>query len=277
MQRPEIDRQLEALLVFPSIPGFGEHPLVPSASTNYSLIGTAFDYLLRFGLQRRVSFAMSREWVAEEGLRSLVARGYGHPARRLSQKTIDAATKAISEAKAACSEYCEHGEITNALLQSALRLAQIDALVRSGIKVKWFGVVDLKDMRELRRLMDLVPWQEFTPRKRCLLNPTFGRASTLVGGADADLLLDDTLIEIKTTKSGAFSKTYVKQLVGYYVLFLIGGIDGAEAEDDIAKIGVYAARYGRLVRIPVRSVVPPMALRSLTKLFQQGYPGEHHG
>ena len=43
---------------------------------NYGIVGTAFDYLFRFGLQRLNESAKTTRWVAESGLR--VIRGGGH-------------------------------------------------------------------------------------------------------------------------------------------------------------------------------------------------------
>ncbi|WP_141591521.1 hypothetical protein [Myxococcus sp. AB056] len=267
---PDFGPRLEHLLKFPRIPPFGPHPLVPSSSPNAPLIGAAFDYLLRFDLQRRFPLAVAREWVAETGLRKLSARQQKKPTQFLAaQKTLDTATRAIHQARLAHADYLKHGDLSNDLLQAVLRLAQIDSLARSGIVPKWFGVVELHDMRELRHLMDAIPWSDLTPQWRCILNPTFGRASALVGGADADILFDDSLIEIKTTKNGAFSREYIKQLAGYYILQLIGGVDGTPAGDTIQYLGVYSARYGRIIRVPVREVVPSSSIQELTNLFQE--------
>lgn len=42
-------------------------------TTHYGLIGTAFDYLCRFCLQRCYPHAIARKWVAEETLSLLMA------------------------------------------------------------------------------------------------------------------------------------------------------------------------------------------------------------
>ncbi|RLJ00615.1 MAG: hypothetical protein DRP08_06425 [Candidatus Aenigmatarchaeota archaeon] len=51
----------------------------------------------------------------------------------------------------------------------------------------------------------------FKPKKICILNPTFGRASELVHGADCDLVIDDTIIDIKTTQETKFRRDYFSQ------------------------------------------------------------------
>ena len=49
------------------------------------------------------------------------------------------------------------------------------------------------------------------------LNPTFV-GSRYVGGADADLILDRRLIEIKTTTHARLDKSWLLQLLGYVFL-----------------------------------------------------------
>src|SRR5215831_3609438 len=50
----------------------GRQLLAAPLSKRYSLVGIAFDYLLRFHLQRFNPRAVHRSWVAELGLRQLV-------------------------------------------------------------------------------------------------------------------------------------------------------------------------------------------------------------
>ena len=45
--------------------------LAPPLSKRYSLVGTAFDYLLRFYLERLNANSTQRRWIAEAGLAKL--------------------------------------------------------------------------------------------------------------------------------------------------------------------------------------------------------------
>ena len=82
----------------------------------------------------------------------------------------------------------------------------------------------------------------FKTESLCILNPIFGRASGLVGGADCDLVIDDTLIDIKTTKYLALKREYFNQLIGYYVLSKIDQIQGAPRGYAIRRLGIYFSR-----------------------------------
>ena len=90
----------------------------------------------------------------------------------------------------------------------------------------------------------------FTSKKSIHLNPEFGIGSDLVGGAAADLIIDDTLIDIKTISTLEFSITHYRQLIGYWILSKIGKINQTE-KVQINNIGIYFARHGILKIIPV--------------------------
>jgi len=71
-----------------------------------------------------------------------------------------------------------------------------------------------------------------------VLNPTFS-GSNDVGGADADLIVDRCLIEIKTSKLAKIEPSWLRQLVGYLLL------DYTD-EHHIQSLGIYMARQGLL-------------------------------
>ncbi len=72
-----------------------------------------------------------------------------------------------------------------------------------------------------------------------VLNPTFA-GSIELGGADADLILGNTLIDIKTTKKGKPNRPQYWQIVGY-------ALADYTDEYSIDRLGFYYARYGALV------------------------------
>lgn len=77
--------------------------------------------------------------------------------------------------------------------------------------------------------------------EQAVLNPKFD-GSGEIGGADADLILDRTLLELKTTRQDSFERVdHIYQLLGYALL------DYSD-EYRLSGIGVYLARRGLLVR-----------------------------
>ena len=64
LEMSDVTARLKALR--PKVPHNIGAPLqVEPRSNRYTMVGTAFDYLLRFELQRRAPYAVSERWVAE--------------------------------------------------------------------------------------------------------------------------------------------------------------------------------------------------------------------
>jgi hypothetical protein len=190
---------------------------------------------------------------------SFVARAYAAEMQSLVSDALACEQRYISGERVRLAEICRR----------CLQLAQIDPLYRVGIADPSLGDVnqeDVDDLCSLLRLFSRQPWLQ--KRRLVLLNPTFKRASALVGGADADLVLDDMLVDIKCTKHRSFSGNVFHQLLGCYILSRIGGIEGAPPRHRIRFLAVYFARHGELYRIPVNAHLPDDRLRSVTKWFR---------
>ena len=151
--------------------------------------------------------------------------------------------------------FLNNGQINDDLIKSILLLGQLDLIYRPGRISKNFGIIDNKDVEDLNNLISLIDPKLFKANKLSLLNPTFGKASKLVGGADADLIIDDMIIEIKTIKKFELKRVHFNQLIGYYTLYRISGIDGMPAKDKIKKLGIYFSRYGYLHTFKTEDII----------------------
>lgn len=238
----------------------------PPLTKNYSLVGTAFDYLLRFYVERLNPKSKTREWIAEAGA--------------LCDIEFDDCTVSLPEivekAKVSYGEYLRSGKIDDKFLRAVICLAQLDVIYRKGLLYggddsyfKTLGKIDPKDIQDLRKLISLVQPEMFNAKKACILNQTFGRASELVGGADFDLVVDDALIEIKTTKDFEVRREYFDQLVGYYILFRIGGINGLPKSHSIKRLGIYFSRHGYLWLFKVSDVVREKSFSKFVAWFKK--------
>ena len=168
---------------------------------------------------------------------------------------VSEAIRIISRAKRAYSAYIKSGKMSKQLIESAILLARLDLIYRISFAGKNLGNVDEKDVEDLKNLMSIIKPEYFKAKKICLLNPTFGEASRLVGGADCDLVIDGAIIDIKTTRKIELKRRYFNQLIGYYILYKIGGIEGMASKYKIKRLGVYFSRYAHLQFIKVQDII----------------------
>jgi hypothetical protein len=229
-------------------PSMEETPdlIAPPLTDRPGHVGTAFDYLLRFHVRRlNPNLVHARQWVAESAV------------ERLTGNQKEDAQLVIEQAKAARDAYVASGELTNKLLELILGLARLDLVVRTGGNVSLAEVDAVRDndVNDLRHLHQIIPDQRFRVDNLSLLNPTFGKASALAGGADADLLIDETLIDVKTVREAKLTREMFNQLLGYYTLHIIGGIGDLEPKPKITQVGVYFSRFGHLHSLNLDSVV----------------------
>jgi len=251
-----------------------------------ALIGTAFDYLFRFFVKRLNPSAIANSWIAEEAVIFMEGQKFlqrvtglgpdGEPICDLlfdhdKTKLCVAAREALEYAKRNYSEYIDHGTVNDAFLASTLSLAKLDIVRRTG---KTYHNVfddadksDIADLKNLFMLLDSRYWK--SDSNICLLNPTFGeKASDLVGGADADLVIDHLLIDVKTVKESRLERKYINQLIGYYALYKIAGIDGLPRGHEIKRLGVYFSRHGCLQAFSVEDVIDQHKFPAFLRWFK---------
>lgn len=212
---------------------------------NYPLVGTAFDYLFRFFLERENPNCITKRWVAEESVLLLDTFGVDGTDKKNEMELAQKMRQFLEESKKIHAGFLVKGKLDDDVIRTAVILAQIDVFYRQGTIPPTLGTVEEGDIQDLRNLISLVDLDLFKAKNHCYLNPTFGYGSELVDGADADLIVDDTLIDIKTTKYLSFTQDLYNQLIGYYILSKLGKIN--ESEDiPISRIGIYFSRHGIL-------------------------------
>ena len=243
--------------------------LASPQTKNYMMIGTAFDYILRFYIERTNPAVKSTVWIAEHGLNELRLRSgdyiydYAGDKMRIIKNDsgeswqnedadiyrklyLDIEIK-YDQVRKEYKQYLNDGIMTSDLLGGSILLAQLDAVYRAGY-IGGFHTINEKDIDDLENLLSVAKDVDFfSTSSECLLNPSFREASKLVGGADADLIIGDTLIDIKTTMNPKqqFSDAWL-QIVGYYILNVINN-----DEYKIKNIGIYFSRHGMLKIFPV--------------------------
>lgn len=224
--------------------------VVVRGSSNPSRMGTALDYAIRFGLQARGGYPTDHRIVARGALP--IVEGYSD-----WRHYRDTAAAELEGGLADVAEITASPELSERVARGCLRLAALDTIFRAHRIDELLSPPDEVAISELQSLYRLVPWDSLYPQAWGVLNPTFGIGSTLMGGADADVVVDGCLIEIKTIVSIAPALDIVRQLVGYALLANRYGVDEGPEGVSIDMLGIYFARAGHLFRFPLAACIAP--------------------
>jgi hypothetical protein len=247
--RPKFHRKLDARL------------LIEPRSKRYMVVGSAFDYLLRFELQRLAPHAVANKWVAEDALGILwreTATGSVawdifaalEPQYRLPPHEVASRVrKILQDSRAAVTAYLNCKAPKRArraeLAGHAIRLAKLDDVGRAWRLDPRFEEADPEDVGDLLSLLAIVPFESLLHAKLMLLNPRFPCTAKLFGAADADLIAGDMLLDFKVTKYCELTADNLDQLLGYLLL--------ARHErrldptfPTINRLGLYFCRHGLL-------------------------------
>lgn len=273
VEEPEAIARLKPLL--PTLPRTLPVPLqVESRTGNFARAGTAFDYLLRFELQRREPHARTWPWVAEVALDLLKRSGLiflsGFETTSPSEEIIRRASEVVENAKAAVSAYVARKRVSfqdkENVAFHALRLAGLDPYRRARRLDPQFDEVNPNDVRDLIDMLAIVPFSSLVDQRVLLLNPVFGESSRLVGGADADLIAGTTLIDVKTRRRAVWTSQDFRQLLGYVILAR-NERRARRAAPLLNRIAMYFSRHGHLWTYDAASLVRTKAFREVERWF----------
>jgi len=136
------------------------------------------------------------------------------------------------------------------LARQALQLARLEPVFRSGrMFPSVFDEPDVEDVKDLLELLDIVPFEHLVDPKTVFLKPHFEESSDLVGGADADLIVGDMLVDVKTTKKPVMEADQLDALLGY--LFLARNQSGLDPRwPRVSRLALYFSRHGCLWTLP---------------------------
>lgn len=184
---------------------------------NYMLVGTAFDYAFRVVISKLnyklvKNFPIIARWATTHATPEIAI-----------QATIIGTDKErkeyIDRFEVMRQEYVADKIVIDELLPMCIPLAKMDSIFRGGIELtnEEIFTSDKGDIQDLQNLVNLIDPKLFKAKHQCILNPVFDGGE--VGGADADLIIDSELTDIKTTKNLRRSnKEQWRQLIGYWLL-----------------------------------------------------------
>jgi len=256
LEDKEVKQKFKETFRMPKLDFNKEIKLQP-ATKNFTIMGIAFDYLFRCYIKKLNNMSDYIALKAENVVRILNSN------QRAECLTL------IRMTKQAMDEYFSINGINNELLILLLQISHYDIVYRTG-RVDYLpgdiGKVNTNDVIDLKRLYNLLQDEKWKCKNTCLLNPVFGDASLLVNGADADLIMDDMLIDIKVTTQPGITREFYNQLIGYYILNRIVSLQNNN-RNMISRLGVYSARYGELISFDVNGVINENAFNDFCRWF----------
>ncbi len=251
--------------------------LVPRIIESTQVIAQAFDYLMRFHLERIHSKEMVHKisWIASKSYTLCVNQYLKDYSLAMDAEKIKKEKRTISflnfqliHCTHELNKFLKKRELTDDLLDRCLFLARLDELYR----IKKFNKdinkrITEEEASELRNLYFVMIKIPLIAKKHVYLNPDFGMASTLAKGADADFILDDILVDIKVHSKISITKDLIYQLIGYVMLNHLGGINKTGRPIAINYIAAYFARHGAFIKYPIEEIISKENLEILTKWF----------
>ncbi|PKM78547.1 MAG: hypothetical protein CVU90_02075 [Firmicutes bacterium HGW-Firmicutes-15] len=195
---------------------------------------------------------------------------FGHKTRSGFKKY---SIKMFLEAIEKRSYYIKTGHGLNDLIESSILFAEYDMIYRTASSEAYvplfnrfsndiYGFTINNKSRMTKTAMvdnvkELIAVFENTIRNisfsSCILNPSFGEYTTMLNGADADLIIDDVIVDIKTNKKLGYVHEEYAQLLAYAAM-------GRKIGLKLNRAAIYYARYG---------VFSVLELNPLNKLLEQ--------
>lgn len=140
------------------------------------------------------------------------------------------------------------------MTEQSIVCGKIDQAYRSGLDIDDLLSIQDDDFQDMESLIKIThdTVQSFIGESTFISRPTFGlEISYLVGGADADLIIDHTLIDIKVNSRLSFESYPWHQLLTYYIL----GQLTPGYSTPISRLAVWNPRYDVMMYIEIQDVM----------------------
>lgn len=229
-----------------------------------ALVGTTFDYLARFRIAQvvRKNNIKVMEGIVAENFLDIFKNKLS---RRNYNKLIDKYNDAIENIK----RYIELNiEFDDQIIEKVCVLGKLEGCFRGGKLPKNIKYLFDKPTEEvINELIGLIHLFELEfiskvvkPNSIVIYNPSFGLTSGVIGGADADIYIDGTIYDFKTTKSIGYKGKDAQQVVSYYILNELekkmhGELFNNSIRNKVVdKIAIYLARVGEIYYFDMNNI-----------------------
>jgi len=213
--------------------------------SDWSLIGTAFDYLVRMAIcnKKGIDFEPS---IAELAVKRRTSVEEFEQAE--SSTSLDFQLEKELAQKYVASE--DKGTREFQWAYFSLKFAKLDPYYRADYwNPDWNSEPNVDYVQELVALLSV--WEKnYVVGKEVDLNPVFG-SSHLWGGADGDIIDDGCMIDWKVVND---PKLGTKDSLKHWAQVLAYALMAIKDGKNISHVAIYYARHGLLVRKPIEEV-----------------------
>ena len=233
--------------------------VISRVSYPYSTIGIALDYRLRYYFE----ITPFEELVANKGAKCIEyipwLRAFKGSLTKTLREFNPVRRRLDKQKENRLNQHC----VTLAWLETIFRCFALDIeeLLLSADRLSdiWERVEYpwLDDMRSLS-------WAFHNRFKNLLscshvLNPTFEGSKDIIGGADGDLIVDGTLLDIKSTINSEIQQQWIYQLLGYVLL-------DYSNQYKIRSIGLYMSRQRLLFKWDLHDTLQKLSSDTTTNI-----------
>lgn len=287
----EVRQEIDATYANPGSDVEGEVE-VENNGYGHRLIGNAFEFLCKLLLYRRcdeivrpqLAYTDKRRWSEGETPPTMVRKFDGM--RWEDYKDISSRSEweamneelPVWERRRSAIKWTEDEELSklaNQYVETGMNTEGVvkASLINAGWKPSdavhsWINRDAFEEdvLEEMKRLFELLRGQGWTEGETMFERPRFGEHQHVLSG-EGDFIVDDLLLDIKTTENPRFKKGFWRQLLLYYVLTdvqrilhdLDGRTYGREPYEgkypEITRVGVYFARFGELKTINMEELI----------------------
>lgn len=191
-----------------------------------------------------------------------------YPDDSFIEKIHSIAEKQVAEAREHYEQYKTSGVTDTEFFRSMQNIAKLDFVYRTG---KLFHDIESSDdnvTEDLRNLFVLLDESKFLGHKYCILNPDLGGAVPAIHSADADVIFDDSIIELKTTAKNSLAKGFFHQLIGYFILLNVDEKQRYNEMIKVQEIGIYFSRYAEFITFPLRDLIDDQGIDLLSEFVK---------
>ncbi|NNH78724.1 hypothetical protein HLH17_13905 [Acinetobacter sp. ANC 5380] len=254
---------------YSGVPAFSKYDVICenilSNSYDASLVGTAFDYLAKLICANHTNTKFRAEDFERSEINSFLAESKNKSILTLYKKTQDHLDFLLATPS-------DHFHIDQDLINEIILISKLENLWKSGVlslarKKDILGPSDPTVYNDINALAKcfydvLIRYNIIQPESLITYMPNYSRNVYIaLGGIDADICIDGTLFDFKSTKNHGFMIKDSLQITSYYVFYLIDLIMSNPEKPKtnmrrhkIERIALYKSRFGQIEYFDVNNI-----------------------